>query len=137
MAKVEIAHHEGKSSFVTLFSNVVCCRSVKMCLYVGNGSSNLIFSGILRLLRLLKEFCLFYLGFTPLSTLFQLYHGDSSLIHDPWVNKLLGSSRLENLPCPRELHHDRSAATGDRTRDTRFQIPDVNHSTSGFLKETT
>ena len=28
-----------------------------------------------------------YRGFTPLSTLFQLYHGDSSLIHDPWVNK--------------------------------------------------
>ena len=28
-----------------------------------------------------------YWGFTPLSTLFQLYHGDSSLIHDPWVNK--------------------------------------------------
>ena len=30
---------------------------------------------------------LFYWGFTPLSTLFHLYHGDSSLIHDPWVNK--------------------------------------------------
>ena len=28
-----------------------------------------------------------YWGFTPLSSLFQLYHGDSSLIHDPWVNK--------------------------------------------------
>ena len=28
-----------------------------------------------------------YWGFTPLSTLFQLYHGDSSLIHDRWVNK--------------------------------------------------
>ena len=24
-----------------------------------------------------------YWGFTPLSTIFQLYHGDSSLIHDP------------------------------------------------------
>ena len=30
---------------------------------------------------------LFYWRFTPLSTSFQLYHGDSSLIHDPWVNK--------------------------------------------------
>ena len=30
---------------------------------------------------------LFYWGFTPLLTLFQLYHGNSSLIHDPWVNK--------------------------------------------------
>ena len=30
---------------------------------------------------------LFYWGFTPLSTLFQLYHGGSSLIHDPLVNK--------------------------------------------------
>ena len=27
-----------------------------------------------------------YWSFTPLLTLFQLYHGDSSLIHDPWVN---------------------------------------------------
>ena len=27
------------------------------------------------------------LGFYAASTLFQLYHGDSSLIRDPWVNK--------------------------------------------------
>ena len=26
-------------------------------------------------------------GFMPFSTLFQLYHHDSSLIHDPWVNR--------------------------------------------------
>ena len=33
-------------------------------------------------------FCLFVLlGLTPISTLFQLYHGNSSIIHDPWVNK--------------------------------------------------
>ena len=32
-------------------------------------------------------FILFYWGFTPFSTFFQLYHGNSSLIHDPWVNK--------------------------------------------------
>ena len=37
--------------------------------------------------KVLDLICLFYWGFTPLSTLFQLYHGDSSLIRDPWVNK--------------------------------------------------
>ena len=31
--------------------------------------------------------CLFYWGFTPFSTLFQLYHGDNKLMRDPWVNK--------------------------------------------------
>ena len=36
------------------------------------------------------------------------------------------STRLENVPCPRALHHYCSAATGDRTRDTRFEIPDAN-----------
>ena len=40
------------------------------------------------------------------------------------------STRLENVPCPRALHHDRSAATMDRTWDTRFRIPDANHSTT-------
>ena len=34
------------------------------------------------------------------------------------------------MPCPRALHHDRRAATGDRTWDTRFQIPIANHSTT-------
>ena len=29
-------------------------------------------------------------------------------------------------------HHHDSAATGDRTRDARFEIPDANH--GGFLK---
>ena len=33
------------------------------------------------------KYLFIYWGFTPLSTLFQLYHIDSSLIHDPWVNK--------------------------------------------------
>ena len=28
------------------------------------------------------------------------------------------------------LHHDRSAATGDQTRDTQFQIHDANNSTT-------
>ena len=37
----------------------------------------------------LLTFYLFYLSFTPFLTLFQLYHVDSSLIHDPWVNKLV------------------------------------------------
>ena len=45
------------------------------------------------------------------------------------------STRLENVPCPKTLHHDRSAATGDQTRDTRFRntrrLP-LDH--SGFLK---
>ena len=27
------------------------------------------------------------IGLTPFSTLFQLYHGNSSLIYDRWVNK--------------------------------------------------
>ena len=40
------------------------------------------------------------------------------------------STRLENMPCPRGLPHDRRAATGDQTRDTRFLIPDANHSTT-------
>ena len=34
-----------------------------------------------------SHYLFIYWGFTPLSTLFQLYHGDSSLIHDPWVNR--------------------------------------------------
>ena len=33
------------------------------------------------------------------------------------------STRLENVPCPRALHHDCSAATGDQTLDTRFRNP--------------
>ena len=70
-------------------------------------------------------------SFMPLSTLFQLYHVDSSLIHDPWVNKPV--LRLENMPCPRSLNHDRRAATGDRTRDIRLQIPNANH--GGFLSK--
>ena len=36
--------------------------------------------------RLFHVFCLFCLGFTPFSTLFKLYHGDSSLINDPCVH---------------------------------------------------
>ena len=40
------------------------------------------------------------------------------------------STRLENVPCLRGLNHDGRAATVDRTRDTRFQIPDANHSTT-------
>ena len=34
------------------------------------------------------------------------------------------STRLENVPCQRALHHDRSAATPG------FEIPDANHSTT-------
>ena len=30
-------------------------------------------------------------------------------------------TRLENVPCPRAFHHDRSATTGDRTWATRFR----------------
>ena len=52
--------------------------------------------------------------------LFQFYHGDSSLIHDPWVKQ---TSAL-----PKSIHHDHSTATGDRTRDAWFQIPDAKHS---------
>ena len=37
--------------------------------------------------RSLTHLLLLRRSFTPFSTLFQLYHGDSSLIHDPWVNK--------------------------------------------------
>ena len=33
------------------------------------------------------------------------------------------STRLENVSCPRALHNDRSAATGDGTRDTQFRNP--------------
>ena len=55
--------------------------------------------------------CLFYWGFTPLSTLFQIYHGNSSLIHDPWVNKRT-STRLGNVPCPKAFHHDQCCDWG-------------------------
>ena len=34
------------------------------------------------------------------------------------------------MPCLRALHHDQRVAIEDRTRDTRFQIPDANHSTT-------
>ena len=34
------------------------------------------------------------------------------------------------MPCPRALHHDHSAATGDRTGTPGFEIPDANHSTT-------
>ena len=47
------------------------------------------FENILNHLRLYptQDDLFIYWGFTPLSTLFQFYHSDSSLIHDPWVNK--------------------------------------------------
>ena len=43
----------------------------------------------------------------------------------PWSLGKQTSTRLGNVPCPMTLHHDRRAATGDLTRDTRFQIPDA------------
>ena len=42
------------------------------------------------------------LGFYAVSTLIQLYHGDSSLIHDPWANKPVMCSTMtvdENVSC--------------------------------------
>ena len=54
------------------------------------------------------KYLFIYWGFTPLSKLFQLYHGDSSLIHDPWVNKPVlgkkmclaqGHSTMTVVPC--------------------------------------
>ena len=38
------------------------------------------------MVKLHENLFISFWGFTPLSTLFQLYHGDSSLTHDPWVN---------------------------------------------------
>ena len=38
-------------------------------------------------LSVIRKVLFIYLSFMPFSTLFQLYHGDSSLIHDPCVNK--------------------------------------------------
>ena len=43
---------------------------------------------------------LFYWGFTPLPTLFQLSHGDSSVIHHPWVNKPVLGWKM----CPAKGH---------------------------------
>ena len=51
-------------------------------------------------------FLLFYWDFTPFSTLFQLYHCNSSLYYS-WSLGYRTSTRLENVSCPRTLHHDR------------------------------
>ena len=40
------------------------------------------------------------------------------------------STRLENVPCPKALHHDRRATTGDWTLDTQFKNPEANDSTT-------
>ena len=66
----------------------------------------------------------FYWGFTPLLTLFRRQFTHS------WSMGKQTSSRLQNMLCRRALHHDRRAAIGDRTRDTRLQIPDANHLTT-------
>ena len=55
---------------------------------------------------------------------FSYITGDIYLIHDPWVNP------TRKMPYSRALHHDHSAATGDRTRDAGFQIPGANRSAS-------
>ena len=73
-------------------------------------------------LKLLLEFL--YWSFTLFSTLFQLYHGDSSPIHVPWVNKQILGLEM----CLAQGLSTMTAATGDRTQDARFQIPDANHS---------
>ena len=65
----------------------------------------------------------------PFTTLFQLYHGNNSLIHDPLVKQTI--TRLGNVPCPFKfwtLHHKRCATTWDQTRDAMFQILDANRS---------
>ena len=79
--------------------------------------------------HIIKECVLFYFGFTPLLTLFQLYRGGCSIMYDPWVNKpVLGWDM-----CLAQWHSTMSAAGDDR-----FQIPEVNQSTTAdsyILKE--
>ena len=41
-----------------------------------------------------------YWDYTPFSTLFQLYHGDSPLIHDPWVQQKVQGWEM----CPAQGH---------------------------------
>ena len=62
----------------------------------------------------------FFFFFILFSTLFKLGHGDSSPIHDSWVNKPVWQG---NVPCRRALHHDRRVETSGRTREAWFQIP--------------
>ena len=68
---------------------------------------------------------LFYRDFTTFSTLFKLNHCHSSFYS--WSLGKQTSARLGNVPCGRALHHVRFAATGDRTLDARFKIPDAYH----------
>ena len=46
-----------------------------------------------------------------------------------WSQGKQTSTRLQIGSCPRAMHLERRAATGDQTRDARFQNPDANHST--------
>ena len=102
---------------------IIETRSCPTMKYIGNVVTQTIlkmftisFCHVLHTLMPERNTLFIYWGFTPLSTIFQLYH----LFMIPGKQT---STRLENVSCPRALHHDRSAATGDRIRDTRFRNP--------------
>ena len=51
-----------------------------------------------------------------------------------WSQGKQTSTRQGSMSCLPALRHDNFSATGDRTRDARFQMPDANHSaTADYL----
>ena len=91
---------------------------VHLCLtfifFLGGASSSSISP-----IRLALKMCLlgFYAAFNIISVISRRQFTHS------WSLGKHTSTRLENVPCPRALHHDRSAAAGDRTRNTWFRNP--------------
>ena len=75
----------------TFCHNVLKICLLQLCKNMSVGGKGLIHFNFVGNLSS-KKF-IYLSGFTPLSTLFQLYQGDSSLIHDPWVNKPVLSSK--------------------------------------------
>ena len=69
-----------------------------------------------------SSFFLSLLGFYAAFKIISVIHVSRRQFTYSWSLGKQTSTRLENVPCPRALHHDRGAATGDRTRRHEYDF---------------